>query len=397
MQSRIKKLLMCLFLVPWLIESASADDNVLINFHARIQLDAHSFNYPNASDSNLATSLSELRRARIENIGVFYNTFKYKISVEAADEITLEDAYISLQGEDLRLEVGQFYYPFGNETQGSSKYSEFMEKSGITSLVSYGRDRGFSVQTFHSRYLFLQAGIVRGAGSNTTDNNSEYDKVIRFGLDSNPRGKGESRFLFGFSAATGLQNARAGDSIKIKSESHSELTLFKASLAENTEYARSRFALESTYLNGAFMFKPEFFYDHYRFDQSLHVLGFYLIGSYFLSGEQRSLNNGLLTRQQIFKPISRGGWGAWELALRYSSYSANPDFYRDDTLYLGWKAMSHAKYPQKAHAITLGLNWYPHRLIRLMLNNVITYTQHADDNQYDIRENAWMFRMQAEY
>jgi len=384
--------------VSQLIASATyASQDILINFHARIQLDAHNFIYPNEENSNLPTSLSELRRARVENIGVFYNTFKYKISAELTDEVKLEDAYISLQGDALRIQMGQFYYPFGNETQGSSKYSEFMEKSSITSLVSYGRDRGISIQTYHSRYLFLQAGVVRGAGANTVDNNDDVDKVIRFGLDSNPRGKSNNRYLFGFSGAAGRQKASAGDSIKIKTESHSELTLFKATFAENTEYLRSRFGVESTVLNGAFMFKPEFFYVHYGFDQPVHILGFYMIGSYFLTGEQRSLNNGLLTRQQIFSPISHGGWGAWEVALRYSAYTVDPDFYRNDTLYLGWKALSRDKYPQKAYAVSLGLNWYPQGLFRLMINEVLTFTQHASNNQYDLRENALMFRMQAEY
>ena len=272
-----------------------------------------------------------------------------------------------------------------------------MEKASITSLVSYGRDRGISLQTFHSRYIFLQAGVVRGAGSNTSDNNSDLDKLIRFGIDTNPRTIHGTRFLFGFSGATGRQKARDGDSIKIKAETHSDLTLFKAPLMNGVEYVRSRLAIESTYLNGPFMFKPELFYDHYNFDQSVHILGFYLIGSYFLTGEQRSMNNGLLSRQKIFNPINHGGWGAWEIATRYSSYAVNPDFYMDDTLYLGWKGLTREKYPQRGYSLSTGLNWYPHRLIRLMLNNVLTYNQRAQGNQYFLRENAWMFRMQAEY
>ena len=397
MYKRNRILTIYLFLTPWLAQSSYANQDVLINFHARIQLDAHDFTFPRLSDDFRSTSLSELRQARLESVGVFYDTFKYKLSAEVSDEVEVKDAFIGIQGDALRFEVGQFYYPFGNESQGESKYTEFMEKASITSLVSYGRDRGFSLQTFHSRYLFLQAGIVRGSGANTRDNDNGYDKVIRFGVDTNPRGKSDNRYLFGFSAAAGRQKSRQDDIIQIDSESHSGMVLFKAGLAENTQYLRSRFALESTILHGSFMLKPEFFYDHYGFDESVHILGFYTAVSYFLTGEQRSLNNGLLTRQRVYHPISHGGWGAWEVALRYSSYTVNSAFYRDNTLYLGWKGLSKQDNPQKAHALTFGLNWYPHGLIRLMANTIYTYTQHPQDNGYELREIAWMFRMQAEY
>jgi len=387
-----------IFIGIFFADTAIANQDILINFHARIQLDAHYFNYPNELSSENDYSFSELRRAQLENIGVFYNTVKYKISGDFAhDDAVLQDAYVSIQGDTLRLVMGQFYYPFGNETQGLSKDSEFMEKSSIASLVSYGRDRGLSIQTFHSRYLFLQAGVVQGTGSNTSDNNSEYDKVLRLGLDTNPRSKSERRFLFGFSAAAGHQRARIGESIRIYPESHSELVLFKASIPENSDYLRSRFAVESIFLNGPFMFKPEFYYVHYGFDESVHIMGYYLSASYFLSGEQRSINNGLLTRQRIFDPISRGGWGAWELALRYSTYVTDSAFYRDDTLFLGWPALSRDVYPQKTQAVTFGINWYPHGLIRLMLNNVSTFIQHANDSSFQLKENAWLFRVQAEY
>lgn len=382
-------------LLPNALHAARGVD---IAFHGRLQLDSHNFTLSKQASSNEVDSVSEVRRARVENIGNFYDTFKYKISAElSSKKSVLEDVYVSLLGDSLRLVLGQFYYPFGNETQGSSKHSEFMEKASITSLVSYGRDRGISVQTYRSRFLFLQLGVVQGAGANTADNNSDLDKVIRFGLDSNLHDWHKTRFLLGFSAATGKQLAREGDSIKIKSESHSDLTLFKAAIPESTEYRRGRFALESIYLDGPWMFKPEFFYDHYRFDTSVHILGYYLTGSYFFTGEQRSLKNGLLSRQKIFRPITRNGWGAWELALRYSSYMVDPEFYENDSLFVGWQGMSGEKYPNRGMSFTSGLNWYAHSHIRLMLNNVMTYTKSPGDDAYQRREYSWIFRVQGDF
>jgi len=371
-------------------------DKVRLSLHARAQYDAHQYRFMDAKYNNLDTRLSEIRRLRLENLGEFYHFVKYKISGEFSDKSKLEDAYISLLGEKLRFVIGQFYYPFGNATQGSSKYSEFMEKSSITSLVSYGRDRGFSLQSHHSKYIFLQVGFVQGRGPNVSDNNNSMDKFIRFGLDTQSYGSHKKRYVFGFSGAAGRQLAEAGDSIKIKTETRSGLTLFKAEIKENTDYLRSRLSLEGTALHDSTMYKGEFFYDHYGFDKSVHVLGYYFIASYFLTGEQRTLKRGLLTRQKVFKSLSvDDGKGAWELAMRYSAYAVNPHFFQDNGLYDGWQAVSASKYSQRGYAISTALNWYPWETIRVMFNHVLTFAKH-ESGDFKAVESALMMRIQAE-
>ena len=52
--------------------------------------------------------------------------------------------------------------------------------------------------------------------------------------------------------------------------------------------------------------------------------GFYLFGSYFITGEHRNYGKQSGTFDQIepkhhFRPFN-GGWGAWELASRFSYY-----------------------------------------------------------------------------
>ena len=93
--------------------------------------------------------------------------------------------------------------------------------------------------------------------------------------------------------------------------------------------------------------------------------GFYIQGSWMLTGEARRFDQ---TRAVFGRPLTRnpllaGGWGAWELAARYSRMDAN----------------SHAGQPGAPpppggvrggdqSILSLALNWYPSNRIRVMLN-----------------------------
>jgi phosphate-selective porin OprO/OprP len=86
--------------------------------------------------------------------------------------------------------------------------------------------------------------------------------------------------------------------------------------------------------------------------------GYYIQGGYFLTGEHRnySASNGYFTRvrsNQNFYPV-KGGWGAWEVALRYSSIDLNDSDIRGG----------------KEDDITAGLNWYLNPNVRFMFNYV---------------------------
>lgn len=112
--------------------------------------------------------------------------------------------------------------------------------------------------------------------------------------------------------------------------------------------------------------------------------GFYISGSYFLTGEHRAYKraDGSFSRvkpYQNFHPDG-SGWGAWEIGLRYSAIDLT-----DSDLEGG-----------EASDITLGLNWYLNPNTRWMLNYVYTDLEdRADvsDGDLDIIE----MRMQLDF
>jgi phosphate-selective porin OprO/OprP len=87
----------------------------------------------------------------------------------------------------------------------------------------------------------------------------------------------------------------------------------------------------------------------------------YVQGSYFLTGEHRTYENatavfGRVSPKHNFEGIGQG-WGAWEIAARYSRLNL------DDQPIFGGKLQD----------VTLGLNWYLNPNTRVMWNYV-----HAD-------------------
>ena len=92
--------------------------------------------------------------------------------------------------------------------------------------------------------------------------------------------------------------------------------------------------------------------------ENLHFWGYYLYGSYFLTGENRVYNK----RQGLFSGVKprhsfhplKGEWGAWELGFRYSYVDLNDGMIRGG----------------KERDVTVGLNWYLYPKIRFMLNYI---------------------------
>lgn len=93
--------------------------------------------------------------------------------------------------------------------------------------------------------------------------------------------------------------------------------------------------------------------------------GFYVEGSWMLTGEARRFDQtrAVFGRPKTSRPLRGGGWGAWELAFRYSRMDANSNAGR-----LGAPPPPGGVRGGDQAILSLALNWYPSDRIRLMLN-----------------------------
>lgn len=95
--------------------------------------------------------------------------------------------------------------------------------------------------------------------------------------------------------------------------------------------------------------------------------GWYLQGSWVLTGERRGFSkaNGAFTSPKPSIPFSLkgGGWGAWEVAARYSDLDLN---YHEGQI--GSATPTGGVRGGEQKIWTAGLNWYPNSLIRFALD-----------------------------
>jgi len=85
----------------------------------------------------------------------------------------------------------------------------------------------------------------------------------------------------------------------------------------------------------------------------------YVSATYLLTGE-RKIRNKPIVPKNIFS-VRDGGWGAWGAALRFEQFFINSSPFN-----LGFATGS-----DRVDSITAGLNWWPNKHIRFMLNYVL--------------------------
>lgn len=375
-----------------------------LSVNGRVQSDTRFFSYAETSPytRDRTTDLLDINRARLEVRGTVDEMFEAKVSAEFTGEPALRDAYINLAFADwAELKIGQFQYPFGSENFGSSKYREFVEKAAISSATSAGRDRGFNLHgTPLDGIVFYQFGILAGAGVNTSDNNDSLDFTGRLAINPTRNVSDLFQIWLGGSMNFGQQRSVADETISVETETGGGATLFEADLPENVDYDRSRFGLEWTFLLGPAMLQGELLSARYSFDDAANVTGGFVTASVFLTGEQRTIKRGVNSQQEVEYPKGDGEIGAWELALRYSWFSVSDNFFTPNLLIDGWSGVSASDYVDNGDAWTMGLNWYPNRMTRIMANWVISLAPDINDPASEDRivvEQAFLMRLQLEF
>jgi phosphate-selective porin OprO and OprP len=101
-----------------------------------------------------------------------------------------------------------------------------------------------------------------------------------------------------------------------------------------------------------------------RTGEDLTFDGWYLMGSYLLTGESRQykFEDGIFQNPKPSGVFGKGGWGAWELLVRYS----NLDLF--DTDLATCNLATAANNCGEEDNLTAGINWYPNQNLKFMAN-----------------------------
>ena len=344
------------------IRMDSSNKHVKIRIGGRIMNDWAFVNTDNSmveSMENLAGG-TEFRRARLYTSGVLYNRFEYKAEYDfSAISGPFKDVYIGFREIPVlgKFRVGNFKEPFGLEELTSSNNITFLERSS-GAVFSPPRNVGMAFQnSILNGNITYSAGVFRES-ANTGESVGSGGPNITGRVTALPIYDEKGRKLLHIGGAFSHQGAPlALARFSSRPEAHLLPKFVSTPNMETSSY--NILGLEMAAVSGPFSVQTEYMKASVNSisNNDPNFSGFYVFGSYFLTGENRhySKSKGAFNRIRPNKPfLDDVGMGAWEIAARFSKLNLN------NGLIQGGEMSN----------VTLGLNWYMNPYSRIMWNYV---------------------------
>ncbi len=402
----------------------SADGESSINLTGMVHFDAHAFNsnLPKTTDKDSASTADqfELRRVLLGVNGTMFKDIDYELIVNATgtDTNILDTGFLNFSAnKDAQIRVGRFRQPYSLEAMTKDASIDFLERSygdqnGPNKLLGamvWGEPRkGFTYGAAIAQAGFNEITNSNNIGAlgtgrvtlNFGELNNLDGQVVHFGLSTNG-GK------YQITPTTSLDTGTTADPISratlltYRTESRGLSNAYRVQLTGETigtgytygsaandaaDVKKQLNDLEFAYANGPFKYQAELAKltlngssltatnatTYYTLD--IESTTVYQEFVYNLTGEKWSdaYKAGAFTG---IKPLSnyqfgKGGTGAWQLALRYSSYAGN---------YVGASGTNksitsggRASNSEGANTITYGVNWLLNPNTAVKLNYAVT-------------------------
>ncbi|MEE3053759.1 MAG: porin [Planctomycetota bacterium] len=354
------------------LEFKSNDGSVSLKLGGRIMLDHAWFADDDLSSNDDGT---EFRRTRLMLQGKV-NQFEWKTQYEFArggegsgdkgNRPAFKDVYVGVSGVPYglgALRVGHFKEPFGLEELTSSKYITFMERS-LTSAFAPSRNVGVMAhRTLDTGTLAY--GVFRTTGDNGYDEgDGDYSLTGRYTRLLRNEDGGRNLLHIGAAASS-----RIIDGLTIQPRPSAHLAGKLPGAEDETADGEFRYGVEAAWVRGPLSVQAEFMGSSVSAADNFSYTGWYVMASYFLTGESRPYDTrrGTFKRVKPAKNFSWGeSWGAVELAVRYGSIDGG-DLARLDR---ETKIPDDTRDGPKLDDLTVGLNIYHNPTFRTMFNYV---------------------------
>jgi len=358
------------------LKMETADKKFKLQIGGRIMVD---FAFFNENDTFKASFLegdqksgAEFRRARIFLAGLLYNRIGFKAQYEfAGGSPKFKNVYIQLvklPGVG-NFRVGNYKEPWSLENLTSSKYITFMERS-LPNAFSRSQILGMGVFNHAlDKRLTWNVGIFYDTDQDSPVSNfdirpGEWNGGFRITGLPWYQNKGRQLAHLGFSYIH--EDQGKDGNFKVESLPEAHLTSFEpvgVNLATDKMEKINRYNFEAATVYGRFSLQFEYMLlngDAPVGTPGVHYTGWYIHASYFITGEHRKYKtkSGKFARVSPRQNFGEGGWGAWQVALRYSTLDLNDD--NSAAAYLGGEMDN----------ITVGLNWHLNPNTRFMFNYV---------------------------
>ncbi|KAB7742671.1 hypothetical protein F2P47_00615 [Parvibaculum sedimenti] len=344
---------------------ASNDGNFTLSFNGRAHFDVATA----STDDGLKkyNDGANFRRAEIGVSGTAYKDWGYAFAVQFGGSgkdgknapADIKEGYISYNGiKDVSIQAGAICLPFTLDYATSSNDITLIERAAAVSMmVGQASDDGrtaFGVKG-HTDNIFAMAYYTKDRPGQDATTHSESDNwlgraVFAFNPDANSvvHIGGDVAYSSHFSSDPSL-----GDRPGIRVD---DIKYINTGSIANVDSA-TFYGPEAAVAYGPFRAQGEYYkYDFSRKNSlsDLSMDAWYLQASWIITGEayKYKIGDAAFGGVKPSHPIGAGGFGAWEIAARYSDADLN------DGAILG----GHEK------LTTVGLNWYPNSTFRFMLN-----------------------------
>jgi len=372
----------------------SDDGQFKTEFGGRFQVDANIFEDDTEADEGDGL---EFRRLRLFNKFTLYGRYFGKVQIDfAGDAVDIEDAYVGIK--DLGpgdLVVGQTKIPFSLNELTSSKYITFIERSFYTDYITGTRQLGVDYNLGGSNWTIATAAYSPEDTGDTFDGPANNPGAPgRDGIGVGIRGTIapvlRDDLIVHLGAAANQENNRVlgTDDIDISPEAHlgGDFPLLEAGGAGTDNVPADgfevfRWGVEGAVVAGPFSAQAEygtttFEEDNSGFDQD--VTGGYVFVSYFLTpGDSRNYE---ADAGKFGRTKPSNGFGAWEVAARYSTVENTDTPSGSD---------------REANGVTLALNYYPTKNVRFMLNYIQPDFTVGNTDVFD--DDIFLARFQADW
>jgi phosphate-selective porin OprO/OprP len=315
---------------------------------------------------------AELRRLELSMLGWISDFVDFKLQIDFANVKAIKDNWIGFKVPLLgHIKAGNMKEPFSLSELTSSKFITFMERPLPTLAFAPGRNIGIMAHNsiMKSRMTWAAGGFWStgstskvGEARDAVSQSNGYNLTAR--ITGLPLYEEQGRRLLHLGLSYSHQfRGDIGSDPEVELRPRPETFLTNDRLVSTGTFDPDSVDLinpEMAYVAGPLSLQGEYFLDinHAPSLGNPRFWGFYLFGSYFLTGESRAYHKSIGAFSKV-DPIQnfhfgQSGWGAWELGLRFSFVDL------DDGNISGGKESN----------LTAGLNWYLNSTTRFMFNYV---------------------------
>ena len=327
-----------------------------------------------------------LKRARVGVDGELFKVIQFSVEREltTSNNVSIyaestktpwRDVFGEVKIADgLQIRGGRFKIPFSRDQLDGEASNDFVNRSLGGDSLAPGRDTGGMVHgRFFKRGLAYSVGVFEHDGDNSQANKiAGGDRTTAVRLEGTPLRKIKALNLDQLEVGADFASTDVSDASKLPNGLRgrtvvSQYTFFAPVFVKGT---RRRYGADVEWSKRQFGARAELMQvTDQRTDQGLRggtlndgvYHAWYASGAWVLTGEKSE--KGLAPKHPLFK----GGFGAVQLAGRYERMWF-------DSKATGEPAFSNSRseviLPNGDKVLTLGVNWYPNRWVKLQLNGI---------------------------